>query len=151
MKIEVNHTFGLPRNIVWKYLRDEVVLKNSIPNCRSLREISKGIYQAEIDIQLGPIKDIFKLEVRVVKEKQPSFYQLQVKGSSKIGEIKGTAILQINEDSKLTGKADADISGTLAAASDLVLNRKNKGIERFFQTVEKEIKKKLYLQRRGKK
>lgn len=150
MNIEFNHTFGLPRKIVWKYMKDEVVLKNSIPNCRSFQEGSKGVYQAEIDIQIGPIKDKFRLEIQVVKEKMPSFYHLVVKGKSKIGEIKGTAILQINETSKLTVKADAEATGTLAAAFELVLNKgRNKGIEKFFQTVEKEIKKKLYQQRRG--
>lgn len=131
-------------------MRDEVVLKSSIPNCRSFLEVTKGSYQAEIDIRLGPIKDIFKLEVRIVKEKHPSFYQLLVKGKSKIGEIKGIAIIQINEASTLTGKADVEMTGTIAAASDLILNNRNKGIEKFFQTVEREIKKKLYLQRRGK-
>jgi uncharacterized protein len=150
LKFEVNHTFGLPRNIVWKYMKDEVVLKNSIPNCRAFREVSKGYYQAEIYIQLGPIKDIFHLEVRIEKEKQPSFYQLLVKGKGKVGEIKGTVLIQINEASKLTGEADAEMAGALAAASDLVLNKRNKGIVNFFQTVEREIKKKIYQQRRGK-
>lgn len=154
MNIEYNHTFGLPRRIVWKYLKDELVLRNSIPNCRSFRESSMGIYQAEIDIHFGPIRDLFTLEVRIVKEIAPSIFQLRVKGKGKIGEIKGTAILQLNEvqgASRLTVKAGAEVTGTLAAAKELVLNGgRNRGIERFFQTVEKEIKRMLYLQRRGK-
>lgn len=154
LNIEYHHNFGLPRRIVWKYIKDEMVLKNSIPNCRSFRESSRGVYQAEIDIHFGPVRDLFTLEVRIVREMVPSIYQLRVKGKGKIGEIKGTAILQINEvqgASKLTVKAGAEVTGTLAAAKELVFTGgRNMGIEKFFQTVEKEIRRKLYVQRRGK-
>lgn len=154
MKIEYNHTFRLPLKIVWKYMKDVTVLKNAIPGCRSFSERTKGIYQAEIDINLGPIKDVFILEVRVEKENPPSLYQLEVKGNGNLGEVSGRADLYLKEiqgTTKVNIKADVQVSGALTAAANRVLNGgASKGIENFFQRVEKEIKRCLYQLRRGK-
>jgi uncharacterized protein len=144
----------LPRKIVWKYLKDKKVLRDSIPGCRDFSESSRGFYNAEIEINFGPLKDVFILEIRVVDEKPLSFYQLLVKGKGNLGEINGKAELYLNESqgsTKLTIKADAEVTGALSGAAQRVLNGgSNKGIENFLQRLEKEIKRSLYLIRRGK-
>ncbi|MFL6560386.1 MAG: CoxG family protein, partial [Bacillus sp. (in: firmicutes)] len=80
MKLEYEYTFGLPRNIVWKYIKDETVLRNALPGCKSFSEISKGVYRAALEINMGPIQDHFTLEIRLDEKKSSSLIQLQVKG-----------------------------------------------------------------------
>lgn len=155
LKIEYDYTFGLPRNIVWKYIKDEKVLKNSIPGCKSFIESSRGVYQAELEINMGPIQDLFTLEIRLEENKSASLYRLHVKGTGNIVEIVGRADLFIKDGqgtAKLNCKADAQVTGALALAGQRFLESgANKSMETFFQKVEKEMKRTIYyLKRRSK-
>lgn len=153
MKIEYDYTFGLPKNLVWKYIKDEKVLKSSFPGCQSFSEISKGVYQADLEINMGPIQDHFSLEIRLNEKKTSSIIQLHVTGTGTIGEIVGTAELYFNEQqgtTELNCKAEAQITGALALAGQRILEGgANKGLVTFFQTLEKEIKRQLYMKRMG--
>jgi uncharacterized protein len=155
LKIEYQHNFGLPRKIVWKYIKDEKVLGNAISNCRTFVQRTTGLYQAEIDINIGPLKDVFTLEVRLEKEQAPSFYHLLLKGKGNLGEVSGKAILLFNDkqgSTQLDIQADVNVTGTLSGAAERVISGgANKGIQKFFQSIEKEIKKSLYLTRKGRK
>lgn len=152
MKIEYEYTFGLPRNIVWKYIKDEKVLRNSIPGCKSFIETSKGVYQAELEIKMGPIQDLFILEIRLEEKKSASLYRLHVKGTGNIGEIAGKADLYIKDfegTANLHCKAEAQVTGAIALAGQRFLDSgANKNMETFFQKVEKEIKRTLYYLKR---
>lgn len=155
LKIEYQHIFGLPRKIVWKYIKDEKVLGNAIPSCRSFVQSSTGLYQAEMEIILGPLKDVFTIEVKLEKEKIPTYYYLTLKGKGNLGEVNGKAELFLNDhqrSTQLSIQAEANVTGTLSGAAERVLNGgANKGIEKFFQSLEKEMKKNLYLLRKGRK
>ena len=100
MKIEYQHIFGLPRKIVWKCIKDEKVLGNTIPNCKSIVQVSNGLYQAQVDIQMGPIKDVFALEVKLEKEKSPAYYHVHLKGKGSLGEFSGKADLFLSDLSR---------------------------------------------------
>jgi uncharacterized protein len=155
LKIEYQHIFGLPRKIVWKYIKDEKVLGNAIPSCRTFVQSSTGLYQAEIDVNIGPLKDVFTLEVNLEKEEASFYYHLLLEGKGKIGEISGNTHLFFNDQqgsTQLTIQAEVKVTGALSGAAERVLNGgANKGIEKFFLGLEKEIKKKLYHLRKGRK
>ncbi|MBS4210938.1 CoxG family protein [Neobacillus rhizophilus] len=152
MKIEYNHAIGLPRNLVWKWLKDETVLKNSIPNCKLFVETSSGIYRGEIDIRIGPINDVYAIDIRRIEEKNPSFYRLKINGTSKLGKIQAQSDLFLRDwqgACKLTIKADVVITGTMEVTPDRLLNGAAiKVIENLFQNLEKEIKKAVYQSRK---
>ncbi|PEQ83344.1 carbon monoxide dehydrogenase [Bacillus sp. AFS006103] len=153
MKIEYDYTFGLPMNVVWKYIKDENVLRNSLPGCKSFMETSKDVYQAQLEVNMGPIQDLFSVKIRLNEMQSSSLIHLQVKGAGNIGEIVGNADLFIKDikgTTKLNCTAEAQVTGALALAGQRVIEGgANKGMESFFQTLEKEIKRKLYMQRRG--
>lgn len=155
MKIEYQHTFGLPRKIVWKYIKDEKVLGNTIPNCRTFLQTIPGLYQAEIDMNIGPLKDVFTLEVKLEKEQALSYYYLLLQGKGNLGEVRGNAHLFFNDkqgSTQLNIQAEVKVTGTLSGAAERAIHGgANKGIERFFLILEKEIKKNLYLMRKGRK
>lgn len=152
VKIEYHYHFDLPRNIMWKWLKDENVLRNSITGCKLFEEKSNGVYRGEIDLEFGNIKDVFILEIRRLQEKTPSYYQLLIIGKGKLGEIQGKVDLFLDETqgtTKLSINADVQVSGALAIASDRVINGEANGaIEKFLQRLEKEIKKGIYYSRK---
>lgn len=153
MKIEYEYTFGLPRNLVWKYVMDEKVLRTALPGCKSFVEHSKGVYEADLEINIGPMKDAFTLEIRLDQQKPPTSFRMNVKGKGNVGEVAGTADLRLQERvsaTKLTCKAEANVTGALAVAGQRILESgATKGLNVFFQTVEKEIKRNIYQLKRG--
>lgn len=128
---------------------------NAIPNCRTLIQNTHGLYQAEITMNIGPIKDVFILEVKLEKEQASSYYHLLLKGKGNLGEISGNAHLFLNDQqgsTQLTIQAEVNVTGTLSGAAERAINGgANKGIVKFFQSLEKEMKKNLYLMRKGRK
>ncbi|EKN70840.1 carbon monoxide dehydrogenase subunit G [Neobacillus bataviensis LMG 21833] len=153
MKINYEYTFGLPRNIVWKYLMDKVVLRKAIPGCRTFVERSKGVYEAEVEISIGPLQDVFTLEIRIDHLKPPSSYRMYMKGKGNVGEINGTADMLLQELGSSTivnCLAEAQVSGALALLGQRILESGAKKIlDSFFQTVEKEIKGTIYQTRKS--
>ena len=148
LKISYHYLFGLPRKIVWKYLKNENVLRNSLPSCKSFEERSRGVYEAELEINIGPAQDHLTLEIRIDEEKPPLLYRLQVKGKGILGEVDAKAELKIKESqgtSKLFIVADVQLTGALAIAGERILEAAaHKGLEQFFRKMEKEIKMNLY-------
>lgn len=152
MRFQFTHYIGLPRKVVWKWIKSDKVMRNSITGCRSFYEKASGVYHGEIEVKFGPFSDVFTLKIRRVQEKMPSFLLLEVKGRGKLGEVEGKAEVLLNDvegSTKLTVNADVGLTGTLALAADRVVNGEaNKVIENFLNRLEREIKKGIYQARK---
>jgi carbon monoxide dehydrogenase subunit G len=154
VEIEYEYRFGLPRNLVWKYIKNEKILKNALPECRSFAELSHGVYKAEVEIHMGPIQDVFTMDIRLDEEKAPSLSRLLIIGNGNMGQLNGTATLMLKENqgsTLLTCKANGQLTGALGLAGKRMIDSSaGKGLENFFQNVEKEIKRRIYeLKRRN--
>ncbi|WML39470.1 carbon monoxide dehydrogenase subunit G [Neobacillus sp. OS1-2] len=153
MKIEYQYTFGLPRNIVWKYLMDKDILRKAIPGCKTFIERSKGVYDAEVEITIGPLQDVFTLEIRIDDLKPPTSYRMYMKGKGNVGEINGTADMLLQELGSSTivnCLAEAQVTGGMALIGQRIMESgAKKLLDSFFQTVEKEIKGTLYQMRKS--
>ncbi|MEH7121097.1 SRPBCC domain-containing protein [Neobacillus vireti] len=155
MEIEYQYRFGLPKTIVTKYIHNEEVLRNSLPGCKSFTKSSTGIYTGEMEINLGLLQDLFTLDVEIVDDKTPSLIKLKINGNGDLGQINGNAILMFKENqglTQLTCKAAGKVSGTLGLAGKKLLDSgAAKGLENFFQQLEKEMKRKVYQTKRRKR
>ena len=155
MEIGYEYRFGLPRTFVLKYIKKEKVLKDALPKCKSISEKAAGYYLAELEINLGPIQDIVMLEIQLDEEKAPNFLHLKITGHGNMGQINGSAILLLEENqggTKLTCKAKGQLTGALGLTGKRLLeNGASKGLESFFQNLEKQIKRRIYeLKKRSK-
>ena len=159
---KVQHTFlGIPNLFYWdiqEWGQKQIQAKENriffqTNTLLNIMETSKDVYQAQLEVNMGPIQDLFSLQIRLNEKKSSSLIHLQAKGTGNIGEIVGNADLFINDikrTTKLNCTAEAQVTGALALAGQRVIEGgANKGLESFFQTLEKEIKRKLYMQRRG--
>ncbi len=153
MKIKYHHAFDLPKTIVWKYIKDADVLRKAFQGCKRFEEPSEGIYQAEIAVNWGPIKDVFILDIRTIEEQDPSTYRLLMKGKGNLGEIHGKGMIVMKGSqgtSKLSFLAEGEATEALGFAVQRFLNAgAEKMLGSFFGKIEKEIKHKLYQLKRG--
>jgi uncharacterized protein len=147
LRIEYSYTFDLPRNIVWRYIQDDRVLRSSLPGCQSFKETPKGIYVAELGLNTGPVKGLFSAEVQQVDQIPPTYYRLLVKGKGKPGEIDAVADMILEEaeevegGSKITCVAEIEVTGVLASVGQRVMGGVAKVIlGQFFKSAEKEMK-----------
>lgn len=152
MKIQYEYTFGLPRKIVWKYLKHADILKHCLPGCKEFRETAPASYKGAIDINLGPIHDQFILHVERLKEKAPSYYQLGIRIKGKLGDVDAKSQLFLQEvqgAARLQMETDGEVTGSIAIVGDWILeNGAKKSLDKFFQGLEKEIKRDIYKKRR---
>jgi carbon monoxide dehydrogenase subunit G len=155
VEIEYQYRFGIPRAMVWKDIKNEQVLKKALSGCKSFAEISTGLYLGEIQMNVGPIQDLFKVEIKVVEELAPSLLRLKLKGKGNLGQMNGEALLMFTEVhgvTQLALKAKGELSGALGLAGNRLLDGgATKGIDNFFQQLEKEIKRKIYERKRRNK
>jgi uncharacterized protein len=152
LKVEYHYSFNLPRKLVWKWIKDVKVIRNSITGCKSFDETEKGIYQGLFDIQFSLIQDVFSLEISRIQEKKPSFYHFRFKGKSKIGEIEGEMNLFLVDKERacdLNLKATAQLTSSLPIAEQYMADGAlTPYIEKFFKRLDKEIKKAILESRR---
>ncbi|NEX79822.1 carbon monoxide dehydrogenase [Bacillus thermocopriae] len=153
MKMDYHHTIHLPRKLVWKWIKDEKVLQNAINGCKIFTKTSEDVYYCEWDLQFGPIKDVFRLEIEIIQEKMPSFYRLQVNGKGNLGDIQAVIDVFLRDQqgtTKIHLQADPVLTGTLAIVGQRVVNGgADKAITNFVERLEKEIKKAIFQARRG--
>jgi carbon monoxide dehydrogenase subunit G len=144
LKIEYEYTFDMPRDVVWRFIQDEEVLRRSIPGCKSFEQVEEGVYRAEMGLSAGPVKGLFTGEVQQKDQQEPSFYRLLVRGKGKPGEIDAVADMNLDEVEggvKLACTVEVQVTGVLASVGQRVMG----GVARlvlgqFFKTADKEMK-----------
>ncbi|WP_144460862.1 CoxG family protein [Siminovitchia fortis] len=146
MKIENSHTFkGISVETLWNTLQNKEVLRGALPGCKSFDEVEDDVYDAELGINVGPVKGVFTAEVRQVEKREPEFYKLLVHGKGKPGEIDAVAEMGLKDSEAgavLTCSADVKVTGILASVGQRVMGGVAKLLlGQFFKDIEKETKK----------
>jgi len=143
VRLEHTYTFALPRDVVWKLIQNEEVLKKSIPGCKSFSRMEDGIYHAEMGVSVGPVKGVFTGQVQQVDQQEPAFYRLLVRGKGLPGEIDAVADMHLDEAEQgtlLTCSTEVQVTGVLASVGQRVMGGVAKMVlGQFFKTVDKEM------------
>ncbi|WP_245671204.1 CoxG family protein [Pseudobacillus wudalianchiensis] len=145
LNIESSHTFkGVSRELLWKTLQNKEALRRSLPGCQSFEEVEDNVFNAELGINIGPVKGAFTGVVRQVDINEPESYRLLLEGKGKPGEIDADAQMSLEETDEgtiLTCRADVKVTGVLAAVGQRVMGGVAKVIlGQFFKDIQKETK-----------
>ncbi|HEX7066050.1 MAG TPA: carbon monoxide dehydrogenase subunit G [Bacillales bacterium] len=144
MQIHYQYDFQIGRQTVWDYLQDENVLERTLPGCKKFEEIGDGVYDAELGLNVGPVKGTFSGEVRLADQREPEFYRLLLKGKGKPGEVNADAEVYLEETAQgtvLKCEANVEVTGVLASVGQRIMNGVAKMIlGQFFKAVASEIK-----------
>lgn len=144
LKMEFRYSFQQPRNKVWDYLQNEDVLRRTLPGCKRLQAREDGAFDAELGLDVGPIKGLFTGEVRLLEQVEPSFYRLLLNGNGKPGELHAdspVSLIETDTGTDIVCLADIQVTGLLASVGQRVMGSVARLLlGRFFKNVDDDMK-----------
>lgn len=145
MKLSDEKRIEAPRDEVWRGLNDPEILRQSIPGCESLEQVSDTEFNAEVRAKVGPVKAKFKGSVQLSDLNPPESYRISGEGKGgAAGFAKGGALVTLIEDGGATilkYDVDADVGGKLAQIGGRLLEGTSKKLAgEFFDNFETALK-----------
>lgn len=118
MEMTGSYRIAAPRDRVWEALNDPEVLKDCIPGCESLEQLSETEMQAAVTAKIGPVKARFTGKVTLSDLVPPESYTITGEGSGgAAGFAKGGADVGLSEEGEetvLTYAVKAQVGGKIA-------------------------------------
>jgi uncharacterized protein len=126
-----------PRRKVWEALNNPEILKQSIPGCEEIEQVSPTELAAKVTAKVGPVKARFGGKVILSDLDPPNGYKITGEGSGgAAGFAKGGATVHLADDgdgTRLTYVVEAHVGGKLAQiGSRLIDATARKMAEDFF-------------------
>ena len=145
MKLSDEKRIDAPRDEVWRGLNDPEILRQSIPGCESLEQVSDTEFNAEVRAKVGPVKAKFKGSVQLSDLNPPESYRISGEGKGgAAGFAKGGALVTLTEDGGATilkYDVDADVGGKLAQIGGRLLEGTSKKLAgEFYDNFETALK-----------
>jgi carbon monoxide dehydrogenase subunit G len=144
MKIEGTQELNAPRDRVYAALTDPEVLQRCIPGCESLEKTAEDSYAATLKAGIGPIKGVFKGNVRLEEMRPPEHYRIVVDSKGGPGFVKGAGDFDLEEsDGKTIIKysGELQVGGPIAGVGQRMIQGAAKMLAaQFFAALEKEVK-----------
>jgi len=145
MKIEGTHQIHAARDRVYAALINPQILQRCIPGCQSLDKTADNTYVATMKAGVGPVKGIFKGNVRLEDMQPPSHYVMIVDGKGGPGFVKGTGELDlqaVDGGTAIAYKGELQVGGVIAGVGQRMIEAAAKMLAaQFFSKLDSEIKK----------
>jgi carbon monoxide dehydrogenase subunit G len=137
MNLDGNFLLAASQQEVWDKLNNTEVLKQCIPGCEALDEISENSFQATIRAKVGPVNAKFKSVINLQDINEPESYVLSVKskgGAAGMGEgLARVNLIEQEDNTRLEYSVEFKVQGKLAQiGSRLIMNVIQKLSNEFF-------------------
>tara|TARA_B100000686_G_scaffold133984_1_gene141043 strand:- start:332 stop:889 length:558 start_codon:yes stop_codon:yes gene_type:complete len=136
MKMSEEIRIDAPRDKVFAALNDPEVLRQAIPGCEDLEQISDEELKATVKAKVGPVSAKFEGNVKLSDIKQPESYTITGEGSGgPAGFAKGVAKIKLREDNDITilsYDVDVEVGGKLAQVGWRLIEGSAKKLAREF-------------------
>lgn len=138
MELDDQIEIAAPREKVYAALNDPEILRQCIPGCEEIEQISPTEMTAKVVLKIGPVKAKFSGRVLLENDGAPDSFSLSGEGDGGIaGAARGGADVNLSETETgtlLTYRAKAEVSGKIAQlGSRLVLSTAKKLSRSFFE------------------
>ncbi|MEL7591520.1 MAG: carbon monoxide dehydrogenase subunit G [Anaerolineaceae bacterium] len=136
MKVEGDHLFKAPREVVFEMFNDPNALSAAVPGMQKMVKIDESHYEAVLGIRVGPVSANFSGTLALTDEVPPESVTLIVEGKGGAGFVKGVGYVKFedlgDETTLLKYTGDANIGGTLASVGQRMIDSVAKSM---FKTV----------------
>src|SRR5437868_9552544 len=143
MKIEGTYQIHVPRERIFAALTDPQILQRCIPGCQSLDKIADNTYVATMKAGVGPVKGIFKGNVRLEDMQPRSHYRMIVDGKGGPGFVKGTGdfdLRDVDGGTAIAYQGDLQVGGVIAGVGQRMIEAAAKMLaSQFFSKLQSEI------------
>jgi uncharacterized protein len=95
MRIQGEHTFDAPRELVWRALLDPEVLARTLPGCERLEKTGENEYRGVLNVQVGPVKGQFQGTLQLSDLVPLESYHMKLDGSGSSGFMNGEGELRL--------------------------------------------------------
>jgi carbon monoxide dehydrogenase subunit G len=139
VKIQGEQKLSAPRQKVWDALLDPEVLAATLPGCEALEPVGRDEYKMKMKLAMAGVQGLFDGSVKLTDQRPPDSYNLEVKGSGKIGFVNGVGRFDLAEDGDATlvrYSGDVKVGGMIAAVGQRLMDMTAKMmIGRFFSSL----------------
>lgn len=118
MEMTGEQLIPLPQDATWRALNDSAILKDCIPGCETIEQVSDNEYHLVMTAKVGPVSAKFKGKMTLADVNAPRAYTLVFEGQGGVaGFAKGQANVRLTPDdegTKLEYAVKAMVGGKLA-------------------------------------
>ena len=136
MKVEGEHLFHAPREVVYEIFNDPDALGAAVPGMQKMVKLDESHYEAAIGIRVGPVSANFSGNLTLTDEVPPESVTLIIEGKGGAGFVKGVGYVKFedlgDETTLLRYTGEANIGGTLASVGQRMIDSVAKSM---FKTV----------------
>ena len=137
MEMQGSVVIPAPRQTVWDALNDPEVLRQSIPGCQSITQISPTEIDASVRTKVGPVSATFNGKVTLSDLDPPNGYTISGEGKGgAAGFAKGGAKVALTDEgdgTRLTYDVTATVGGKLAQIGSRLIDQTSKKLaDEFF-------------------
>lgn len=132
----------LPASVeqVWQALNDPEILRQCIPGCEEVQQISPQEMHARLLIRMGPVRARFAGKVKMTDIKPLQGYTLNFEGSGgSAGFAKGNSVITLStvgNETQLDYTAQATVAGKLGQIGGRLIDASSKQLaEKFFASL----------------
>lgn len=144
MNIDMERSFPVSRETLWRVLHDTESMVNFIPGCERLEAIGPDRYAATLTVGVAAVKGTYNGVVQIKEKDFPASYTLEIEGRAAPGFMQGTAKLDLSETSDsqtlLSVKGQAQVGGLIASVGQRLLTGVARQLTRqMFDNIEREL------------
>ena len=135
MKLKGTYKLNIKKEIVWKALNDENILKKCIPGCVSFEKESNTVFNVVATNQIGPMNATFSGLVTLSNIQVNQSYTLSGEGQSSVGFANGNADVDLTEKNGVTTlsyEVDVNVGGKVAQLGSRLIDGVAKKMSDYF-------------------
>lgn len=132
MKVEGEHLFKAPREVVYEMFNDPTALGAAVPGLQKMTRIDAQHYEAAIGLRVGPVSANFAGNLTLTDEVPPESVTLIIEGKGGAGFVKGVGYVKFadlgDQTTMLHYTGEANIGGTLASVGQRMIDSVSKSM-----------------------
>ncbi len=144
MKVTLAHQLPVERGRVFAALVDPNVLQRCIPGCESLTPNGEDSYVATLKVGVAGVKGTYQGTAAVRDKHPPESLTLVFEGKGAPGFVRGSAAIALTvqgEGTAVTGNADVQVGGLIAAVGSRLVEAASKTLaNEFFTKLAQELR-----------